>query len=407
MANELSGVNWAQYGSWEQVKSPSGATYYVVPGTAYVYDPFLSQQKGRPVLWQNPKPQMDERDAAVKAQKQAASPVNQLLPVVGATGGTVAAKYAIDALGPKTAAEKLAEIALEKQVAEQAAAQTAQGAFQQGVNAGGALPAPEILDASRAASGVDVAANTMPYQDGLNVSNALSALAVAKGSYDTYKGWEHGGEGVRSGLTTAGAGVGSLVGGPIGGAAGAAFGNIMGYGLQGDGWKNKLALLATSPTLLGAKLLGVDLMHKTTKQVQQEHTQQLAEKAPEDQNWINYLGGMRNQEANKETPFAGKYKTFDEYKKAGLQADDLTGVYGNLKTFGPEWAKLNFEQQKAVTQGLIDAGLYNSKKGEVVVTDEDKAHEIKNQVLGIAKPVTAKEAFAQSVTPKILIGKIK
>lgn len=398
----LSNYDYSKYPTWEQVKTPSGATYYVVPGTAFVYDPFLSQQKGKPVLWQNPKPQQDERAKAEKAAKDAASPLNQLLPVVGSTAGVIGAKYAVDALGPATAAEKLAELELSKQVA----AKTAEQAFAQGAGQTGSLAAPEIVDAGRVAGNVtDVAANTMPYQEGLNVSNALSALAVAKGSYDAYKGWEHGGEGVRSGLTTAGAGAGSLIGGPIGGAAGAAFGNIMGYGLQGDGWKNKLALLATSPTLLGAKLLGVDLMHKTTKQVQQEHTQQLAEKAPEDQNWMNYLGGMRNQEVNKDAPFAGKYKTFDEYKKAGLQADDLTGVYGNLKTFGPEWAKLDFNKQKQVTQGLIDAGLYNSKKGEVVITDEDKAHEIKNQVLGVPTPTTTADAFTQGMKKQSLIGK--
>ncbi len=408
----LSNYDYSKYPTWEQVKTPSGATYYVVPGTAFVYDPFLSQQKGKPVLWQNPKPQQDERAKAEKAAKDAASPLNQLLPVVGSTAGIVGSKYLIDALGPTSAATTAATTGGAQVAGQVAAQQAAQQAAAQGAGQTASLAAPELVDAGRVAGNVaDVGANTMAFQDGLNFSNALSAAAVAKGGYDAQRGYEQGGEGVRSGLTTAGAGIGSLIMPGLGTAAGAAIGNTIGYGLQGSGWKNDLALLAagggiTAPLII-ARRMGVDLMHKTTKQVQQEHTQQLAEKAPEDAAWQNYLGGMRTQEVNKDAPFAGKYKTFDEYKKAGLQADDLTGVYGNLKTFGPEWAKLDFNKQKQVTQGLIDAGLYKSKKGEVEITDEDKAHEIKNQVLGIAKPTTATDAFAQGVGAKNLIGKIE
>lgn len=260
--------------------------------------------------------------------------------------------------------------------------------------------APTIQSGITGIPGLDTVVPNVASEAGANAAatnasnylgDAAAALAIAKGGYDTYKGWEQGGKGVRSGLTTAGAGIGSLIMPGLGTAAGAAFGNIMGYGLQGSGWKNKLALLGTSPILLGAKLAGVPLMHKTTKQVQQEHSQQLSELDPKNQQWQNYLGGMRNQVANKETPFAGKYKTFDEYKAAGLEAGDLTGVYGNLKAFGPDWSKLNFGQQQKVTQGLIDAGLYSSKKGEVVVSDEAKAREIKDSVLKALSPQPKKK----------------
>ncbi len=242
------------------------------------------------------------------------------------------------------------------------------------------IPGLETAVPNIASEAGSAAANTAGNSSSY-LGSAASALAIAKGGYDAYKGWEQGGKGVRSGLTTAGAGVGSLMFGPgLGTAAGAAFGNVMGYGLQGDGWKNKLALAATSPVLLGAKLMGVDLMHKTTKQVQQEHSQQLSELDPKNEGWQKYLGAMRNQVANKETPFAGKYKTFDEYKNAGLEANDLSGVYGNLKAFGPDWSKFNTAQQAKVTQGLIDAGLYSSKKGEVVISDEEKAKQIKDAI---------------------------
>lgn len=249
---------------------------------------------------------------------------------------------------------------------------------------------PNVASDAGATAGANAAGNASSY-----LGNAAAAAAIAKGGYDTYKGWEQGGKGVRSGLTTAGAGIGTLLLPGLGTGVGAAAGNVLGYGLQGSGWKNDAALLAMTggmgAPLVIARRMGVPLMHKTTRQVQQEHSQQLSELDPKNQQWQNYLGGMRNQVANKETPFAGKYKTFDEYKAAGLEAGDLTGVYGNLKAFGPDWSKLNLGQQQKVTQGLIDAGLYSSKKGEVVVSDEDKARQIKDSVLKALGPQPKKK----------------
>lgn len=130
------------------------------------------------------------------------------------------------------------------------------------------------------------------------------------------------------------------------------------------------------------------VFHQSTKGVQEMHTGQLMQQS-DDPQWQNYVAGMRAQvkdgPKDKTKPFAGQYATFDEYKKAGLRADDLTGVYGNLDAFKPDyaevagvpdWSKLNFQQQQAVTQRLIDADLYSSKKGEVIITDKDKARAI-------------------------------
>lgn len=132
------------------------------------------------------------------------------------------------------------------------------------------------------------------------------------------------------------------------------------------------------------------VFHQSTKGVQEMHTGQLMQQSS-DPNWQNYVAGMRVQQIkegpkDKTKPFAGgKYATFDEYKKAGLQADDLTGVYGNLDAFKPDyaekagvpnWANLSFDQRKAVTQRLIDEDMYSSKKGEVVIGDKEKARRI-------------------------------
>jgi len=123
------------------------------------------------------------------------------------------------------------------------------------------------------------------------------------------------------------------------------------------------------------KLLG----RESTRDIAKKHTKSLlgASSDPTYQNYINAMRGQFNAPPpDPSKPFAGKYATWDAYKKAGLDANDLTGVYGNLKTFGPDWAKISEDQRKKITQELINADLYKSKKGEVEITDENKAKEI-------------------------------
>jgi hypothetical protein len=127
-----------------------------------------------------------------------------------------------------------------------------------------------------------------------------------------------------------------------------------------------------------ARALGIG-GQPSTRDIAKKNTQSLF-KVSEDPTYRNYVAGMREQylkgPADPSKPFAGKYANFEEYKNAGLDAKDLTGVYGNLKTFGPEWSKLSQDQRESVTQGLIGANLYDSKKGEVVINDALKAQEI-------------------------------
>ena len=137
------------------------------------------------------------------------------------------------------------------------------------------------------------------------------------------------------------------------------------------------------------------LNHKTTRQVAQDHTKDLLSQGTDNSPWQAYVNAMRGQynapPPDPSKPFAGKYGSWDEYQKAGLDASDLTGVYGNLKTFGPDWASKSFDQQKAITQGIIDAGLYNSKKGEVEITDPERAKQIAASSIQalLAKPLGA------------------
>lgn len=117
-ADGLGGVDFSQYQNWQQVRTPSGGTYYVVPGTAWVYDPFLSATRGRPVVYRNPTPELQEQDrqrqaqdiqlqgaqAQLEAAQNAASPLGQLAPIAGGVAGTVGGAYLIDQVTSPTLA---------------------------------------------------------------------------------------------------------------------------------------------------------------------------------------------------------------------------------------------------------------------------------------------------------------
>ena len=138
------GTDYNQYQSWQQVRTPDGLIFYVVPGhPGYVYDPVASRASGRRVFRQNPEraleAQREEEDRVRKQNEQAEfnnSPAGQLLPVAGTVAGTVAAAH----LMPTTAAEKLA------------AAKLAALGGGGGAGTAGTVATPEILGASQAGS---------------------------------------------------------------------------------------------------------------------------------------------------------------------------------------------------------------------------------------------------------------
>lgn len=476
----FAGIDFNQYNSWQRVTTPSGGVYYAVPGTSYVYDPFLSAARGQPVLWANPtqrdeeiQRQRDIQDQQVRQAERAGSPEGQLLPIAGTVGGTVGSAYLIRELTKDGKEDAVKEVI--KQTTGNAATPggsltnpgtvtqpqtptiiqtpaTTGEAFTQGAMGGGVQPVgsgvltdgtpgtlmsdgsvqAEILPSGtevtqsgeivstetgqvvgRVAQGAfgayQIYDGVNQFQQGdeiggglgiasgaANVGAALGSqtagafaapLAIAQGGYQTFQGMQSGGEGMRAGLTSLGAGIGTLGLPGLGTALGAAAGNAIGYGLQGDGIKNDLVLGAVAPPLLVAKKLGLTdkLIRKTTRQYAQEKTKELEGVAPDDQQYQDYVAGMRAQynqaPPDPSKPFAGKYGSWEEYKEAGLEAPDLTGVYGNIKTYGPDWAKLTQEQRIAITQANIDSGIYDSKKGDVIITNEDRARENFNNVL--------------------------
>lgn len=182
--------------------------------------------------------------------------------------------------------------------------------------------------------------------------NAILPVAGALGAYDLFKNKRRGARGIGQGAAS-GAAMGSYFG-PWGAGIGAVLGGTAGA-----------------------------LQRESTRDVQKRHTAKLEGVAPNDPVYQAYVRGMREQHNSEppdpSKPFAGKYGSWDEYKKAGLEAGDLTGVHGNIQEYGPDWAKLSFDQQKAITQANIDAGNYDSRKGEVNFVDRNKARQIFDQ----------------------------
>jgi len=248
----------------------------------------------------------------------------------------------------------------------------------------GASPATSLIPSAPALSSgaaESLASSMGPFLPGqAPITPPTTAVAPGLGSYLGIPGAILGAKGIFDATQMKDKKKAALAGGLSGGGMGlglSAAAPLLGLGPIGWGG---IALMAAG----GAGLGGL-LAHKSTRDVAKEHTAKLAGQGGGDSVWQDYLGGMRQQYNSAPTdpskPFAGKYKSWDEYKKAGLEAGDLTGVYGNLNTFGPDWAHLNFDQQKAVTQALINGDLYQSKKGEVVVTDKARAKVLADQAL--------------------------
>lgn len=427
MSDNLAGIDFSQYGKWEKITAPTGATYYVVPGTGYVYDPFLSQAKGRPVLWTNPKPSVDAKekeqaakDEALKLAKQQASPMGQLLPVAGSVAGLAGGSYLVNALGPKSAAERGVTLA-ESLATKEAASPVAQGvanaapavpaapvqAFTQSAtpmvaDATGAVPVGTSLEGGTLMSdgsvtvGNSVASTQgaealMPYQEGLTANNVFSAAAAVKGAYDSFQGLQHGGEGLRTGTTELGAGIGGLIGGPLGAGAGALVGNTIGYGLQGTGWKNDAALLLSSggiaAPLVVARHLGFNPIHKTTKQHEQERWGELVDngvKGAAEAYALSHPEG--DTSVYQEGPRKGETWNFETAQEDAKKNPVIFHTaYGNYKTFGNDWDTYTTDQKNQIVLGLIDAGLYDPDKGDITISDEEKAREIKDKVLAAEK----------------------
>lgn len=403
---DANGFDFSQYLSWRKIVAPTGAVYYVVPDTGYVYDPFLSQQKGRPVLWENPEPAQQEKEAAKKKAEKAASPEGQLLPIAGVVGGTVGAKYLVDALGPATALEKaqtqLALSQVNKINAANAAASgtTAQQAFTSA--AGGSAPAlstagsipvdlsgaygvQTLADGSTLMSDGSITTSsamtpgaetlgTAGAEAGIGVAPYIGAAGAALGAYGVYNAIQND-DSISGAMSGAGLGAGLAAAAPLAG-----FGPL-GWGALG------LAALGGAAGGFGlTELLG----HKSTKQYQAERWGDVKESGVQNADAAFAANHPEGDDGTWDTgDFAGKKWNWEDAKTLAKQDPiHFNLVLGNFETFGNDWNAYDQQTRNQIISRLVDEDLYESTKGDIRIKDSERARQIKDEVLGGVAPVT-------------------
>lgn len=411
-ANSLGAIDYNQYQSWGKITLPSGSVLYVVPGTGYVYDPFLSQAKGRPVLWNNPSSALEKKKTDEKRQQQADtmnSPAMQTaiqvgVPIATATGAHLIANQFPSAAEQAQTAALQAKAPIVNPVSSAAPVATPGGAFQAGAGI-----APIASTGQATALGSAANGGTLMTDGSTLMSDGSSILAngtvlppgagTAANAFQTGAGIAQTG-GYFSGLAPAGSDFASMgtfgqVALPVAGALGAYdlisnFGRESKLGGFSSGAATGAAIGSVVPgvgTLIGAGVGGAlglassFYQHKTTKQSEAENWQGLMDRG------ITAAGqGYADMHGNAATPgmtAEGKPWGFDTAVSEVKNGDSgqFRGVYGNYDTFGNDWATYTPGQQDAIVSALAHSDQYYSKKGDVLIKDQNKAREIKDQVL--------------------------
>lgn len=376
MSTQMQGVDFAQHSNWERVTAPSGAVYYKVPETGMLYSPQLNK------YFEDPSAQYEEKQKAIKLAEQQNSPLGQMMGVAGPIAGVLGGKWAIDQLGPKTAAEKLAEQQLANVAGTQASAGagTAAQAF-----TGGAPATPEILAINNAGGSAVVPSGFSLGNIGA-AGNYILPAAGALGAYDLFANGRTGARGIGQGAAS-GAMLGSYVGMPW---LGAGIGAVAG-------------------------LAGGMLNHKSTKEYEKERWGDLEKKGVANAGQAFLANHAKGDDSIYDSGARQGQKWNFENALEDTKKDPthFQHVYGNYKTFGNDWSTYNDAQQKAIVSRLANEGLYKGNKGDVVITDANKARQIKDEVLApvaAQAPVQAagdKVARSNSISPGIgLDGKL-
>lgn len=202
---------------------------------------------------------------------------------------------------------------------------------------------------------------------GAGFAQIAGPILALKGGYDTYKALSNG-QSSRTGLGTAGAGIGMMLGGPVGAGIGAIAGSGLGY------------LVNKTP-----------LRHKSTKQVQAERQVSLRDLNSKAIN--NYLDTSNKQLSsspnmggrvdtstaadfvgiNPETGMWTNNKYATSRNLADLQAQDVWGSYGMLNLFGDDYfSKMSEFERYAASRSALENNLIKSNKGDLMITDGDK-----------------------------------
>lgn len=322
------GQDLNNYAQWEKVVAPAGQVYYKIPGTGYIYDPVLSEQAGKPLVYVDPTPKLKEAERQKKLQEQAANPVNQAIPVIAGTAGIVGSKYAVDALGPVSAQDKLAEAVL-KGASVEAPANTAATVTNVSTDATSAANANTAANANAA---------TNATTEGIGVTPYLGAAGAALSAY-----------GLHNAIEANNVGAGTLSGAGLGLGLGAAA-PLVGFGPLGWG---ALGLMALGGAGFGAGLTSV-LGKPSTKEIQAGRFKDVGH------------GDLAAQYANHDY-FAGTggEKSRDE---KFLTADAIRVNPDNYHA-ADDWDKWSKPAQDEFLNTMLQAGKVSERKGGIYYDD--------------------------------------
>lgn len=403
---DFSKINWGDYQNWEQVATPSGEMFYLVPGTGWAYNPFMSAQTGRVQLFPNPKLALQkqaEQEAEIEKAKKDAEKKSglgyQLLQTAMPAAVALGTKYAYDKwLDPNAVTKEVSKTAT-SEAGKSWLDSMRESFFGTSSTPGATSVANNVSTAPSGITGANYLDTTMPIPGGENIatsgtgevasswmpemsaSNVLGAAATAKGVYDTYNSLDNGGKGIRTSLAETGAGIGTMIGGPVGGAIGAAAGSWAGYGLQNQSnWKGFLSPVGILNA--HANLFGVKLLHKSTKQEEQEKWGELADKGVTGAKEAFMAAHSDPAGTWQDGAEKGKEWNWEDAKnRAQINPSEFRGVYGNFDTFGNDWATYDPAQQDEIVKRLLAESLYNPEKGDITIADKTRARQIKDEVL--------------------------
>lgn len=151
-------------------------------------------------------------------------------------------------------------------------------------------------------------------------------------------------------------------------------------GLAAAPFMAALGPVGIGAAILGGGLLGLGggglLRHKSTKDVQAERQQELIDRGIT--GYADFAAQLPT--SAEDDPNYGKVPVM-----SALKAEDVWGSNGVFDTFGNDWlGKYTGDQRRQIAQRLLDEGLFDSDKGDIVIFSEnqDRARQIKDEILG-------------------------
>lgn len=307
----------------------------------------------------------DQLKEAAKAEQKAG-----IAAVGGQVAGTAAGVYG---------ASKLASaLGFGSQAAGAAGATTgAAGTAAAGTAATGAGAGAAGASSAGAAGGSGIAGAATPATGSMMASAApyLGAAGAGLGAYGVYDATQmrdRPGAAKAGAMSGAGMGLGLAAAAPL-------------LGLGPLGW-GAYGLMALGGAGLGGGL-GAALAHEGTADAQNRRWGGLAERGV--QSAADFAHKNPGETGTWEDgKYAGQQWTFEKaLDLAKENPDHFRGVYGNFDVFGNDWTqKYGDDEQRKIVSALINEGLYKSNKGDVIITDQDKAREVAARALSEEAP---------------------